>query len=103
MIISGVAVGAHIAWLSNNNNGCPLEVTLVAAVVNCAVTQGPLPALGGGMMQPVTVQGGGMVTVACPLTVTRGLGVVGCACPACMHITVAPTWMRGPGIVIPLR
>jgi hypothetical protein len=32
-----------------------------------------------------------MVTVGWPLTSTRGFGTVGCACPACVQITVAPT------------
>src|SRR5713101_8334688 len=38
-----------------------------------------------------------MVTVGCPVTVTRGLGTVGCACPPCAHSTVAPTWSKNPG------
>jgi hypothetical protein len=43
-----------MAWLSISSKGCPLEVIRVAAVINCAVTQGPLPAVGGGMAQPAT-------------------------------------------------
>src|SRR5271155_801957 len=39
-----------------------------------------------------------MVTVGWPITVTRGLGTVGCAWPPWLHITVAPTWSRKPGI-----
>jgi hypothetical protein len=31
--------------------------------------------------------------------VTRGLGTVGCACPACEHSTVAPTCNKKPGIL----
>jgi len=39
-IVRGVPFGAHMAWLSSNKTGCPLEVTLVAAVTQLAVTQG---------------------------------------------------------------
>jgi len=79
-----------MAWLSSNNSGCPFEVTLVAAVTNCAVTHGPLAAGGGGSAQPATTYGEAMVTVGCPLTSTRGFTTVGCACPACEQSTVAP-------------
>jgi hypothetical protein len=51
---SGAPVGAQIAWLSSNNRGCPFELTRVAAVTNCAVTQGPFAAGGGGSAQPTT-------------------------------------------------
>jgi len=47
--------------------------------MNCAVTHGPLPAGGGGKAQPATTYGPVIVTVGCPITVTRGLGTVGCA------------------------
>jgi len=33
-----------------------------------------------------------------PVTVTRGLGTVGCACPAWEQRTVAPTWSKKPGM-----
>jgi hypothetical protein len=52
--INGVPVGTHSAWLSSNSIGCPLDVTLVAAVIHCAVTQGPLPLGGGGKAHPAT-------------------------------------------------
>src|SRR5689334_17572723 len=97
-ISSGVAVGAHIAWLSKQSSGCPLEVTRIEPLTNCAVTQGPLAAGGGGNAQPAITQGADRLTVGCPLTVTRGLGTVACACPACEQSTVAPTWMRNPAI-----
>src|SRR5262245_13439981 len=90
-MISGVPVGAQIAWLSSNNNGWPFEMTRVAAVTNCAVTHGPLAAGGGGSAQPATTYGVGSVTVGMPFTNTRGLGAVGCACPACEQSAVAPT------------
>ena len=48
----GVAVGVQIAWLSSNRSGCPFEVTLVAAEMNCAVKHGPFPVGGGGNVQP---------------------------------------------------
>jgi len=62
-INSGVPVGTQMAWLSRRRRGCPLEVTRVAAVVHCAVTHGPLPALGGGMAHPATTQLSAMVSV----------------------------------------
>jgi hypothetical protein len=52
--ISGVPVGVQMAWLSSNKSGCPLDVTRVAAVIHCAVTQGPLAVGGGGNVQPAT-------------------------------------------------
>jgi len=70
-------VGAHIAWLSNNSNGCPFEVIRVAAVTNCAVTHGPFAAGGGGNAHPATTYGAPNVTVGWPLTNTRGLTTVG--------------------------
>src|SRR5690348_7427314 len=96
---NGVPVGTQIAWLSNNSNGCPLEVTRVAAVTNCALTQGPFAPGGGGSAQPTINHGAAIVTVGWPLTITRGFGVVGCACPACEQSTLAPTWRTKPGIV----
>jgi hypothetical protein len=91
MINSGVPVGAQIAWLLCTSNGCPLESTRVVPLNHCAVTQGPLAAGGGGNAQPATTYGAVINTVGCPLTVTRGLGTVGCACPACEQRTCAPT------------
>src|SRR5438552_13874507 len=41
-----------------------------------------------------------MVTVGWPPTVTRGLGTVGCACPPCAQVTVAPTCTRKPGMIL---
>jgi hypothetical protein len=78
-MISGVPVGAQIAWLSSSKSGWPFDVTRNALVTHCAVTQGPLPAVGGGIAQPATTYGADTVTVGCPMTVTRGLGTVGCA------------------------
>ena len=89
--MTGVPVGAQVAWLSNNSNGCPFEVMRVAALVHCAVTQGPLAVGGGGNAQPATVYGAVIVTVGWPLTVTREFGVVGVACPPCEQSTCAPT------------
>jgi hypothetical protein len=89
-VISGVPVGTQIAWLSNSSSGCPVDVTRVDPITNCAVTQGPFPAGGGGIAQPATVYGAVSNTVAIPFIVTRGLGTVGVACPACAQSTVAP-------------
>jgi hypothetical protein len=62
-MINGVPVGAQIAWLSSRSNGCPFESTRVAEVTNCAVTQGPFAAGGGGKAQPATTYGAAIVTV----------------------------------------
>jgi hypothetical protein len=51
----GVPVGAQMAWLSNNSRGTPFENTRLAPVIHWAVTHGPLPAVGGGMVQPATM------------------------------------------------
>src|SRR5947207_1057973 len=83
--ISGVPVGAQIAWLSNSRTGWPRAITRVAEETNCAVTQGPLPALGGGIAQPATTYGAAMVTTGWPLTMTRGTVTVGWAEPPCAH------------------
>jgi hypothetical protein len=53
-ISNAVPVGAQMAWLSSKSKGCPLEVSRVAAVIHFAVAQGPLPAVGGGRVQPTT-------------------------------------------------
>lgn len=87
---SGVPVGAHIAWLSINKNGCPFEVMRVEPVVYCAVTHGPFAPGGGGNVQPAITYGAVINTVGCPHTNTRGFTTVGVACPACEHNTVAP-------------
>ena len=72
-------------------SGWPLDVTRTEPTVHMPVMHGPLATIGGGRVQPTTAYGGAMVTVGCPITVTRGLGTVGCACPPWEHITVAPT------------
>lgn len=75
--ISGVPVGAQIAWPLCTSKGCPLERTLVVPVIHCAVTHGPLAA--GGSAHPATTYGADRITVGCPLTSTLGLGAVGWA------------------------
>src|SRR5215472_9883444 len=70
----------------------------VAPVTNCAETQGPFAAGGGGNAHPATTNGEVIEMVGCPDTVTRGLGTVAWACPACEQRTVAPTCSRKPGI-----
>jgi hypothetical protein len=60
-----------------------------AGTIHWAVTQGPLPP-GGTNGQPVIMYWLATVVIGIPLTVTRGNGSNGCACPACAHITVAP-------------
>ena len=73
---NGVPVGTQMAWLSNSKSGCPFEVTRVADVVNCAVTHGPLPAIGGGMAHPAITYGDVIATVGMPVTITRGFGTI---------------------------
>ena len=91
VMINGVPVGAHTAVLLCTTSGCPFDRTRVVPLVHCAVTHGPFAVGGGGSAQPATTDGAVISTVAWPLTSTRGLGAVGCACPACEHNTVAPT------------
>ena len=78
--------------------GCPIEVTLIAPTTHCAVTQGPLPG-GGTKAHPATTYGAAIVAIGMPVTVTRGLGAVGVACPPCEQRTVAPTCKIGPGML----
>jgi hypothetical protein len=62
-MMRGVPVGVQIAWLSSSSSGWPFDVTRVAAVIHCAVTHGPFPAVGGGSAQPAMTYGPGIVTV----------------------------------------
>jgi hypothetical protein len=87
-IFNPVPVGAQTAWLSFVKTGVPPALTRVAALVHCALTQGPLPAVGGGRVQPATVYELVCVTIGWPPTLTRGLDPAACACPACIHCTV---------------
>ena len=77
--INGVPVGTQIAWLSISNTGMPFDRTRTDPVTNCAVMQGPLATMGGGSAQPAITYGVGMFTMGWPLTITRGLGMVGWA------------------------
>lgn len=43
------------------------------------------------MAHPAIIHGGGTWSAGWPLIITRGNGEVGCACPPCAQITVAPT------------
>lgn len=99
MISSGVPVGAHTDVLLCTINGCPLDNTLRVPLSHWPVIHGPLAAGGGGNAQPATTYGVVITTVGWPLTVTRGFGTVGVACPAWEHRTCAPTWTRNPGIL----
>ena len=89
---SGVPVGVQMDWLVFRRTGWPFEVTRVAAVgaMNVAETQGPLPAFGGGIVQPAIEYCAVATTMGCPPTVTLGTTAVGCAVPPCEHMTVAP-------------
>lgn len=99
MGISGVPVGTHTARPVMIATGCPIEVTRIAPTTHSAVTQGPLPA-GGMKAQPATTYGVAIVAIGMPVTVTRGLGAVGMACPPCEQRTVAPMCKIGPGMAI---
>lgn len=81
--MTGVPLGAQIAWLLCTSKGCPLERTRSVPVGGSgwAVTHGPLAAGGGGNVQPTTAYGEVTSTVGWPQTSTRGLGVVGVAWP----------------------
>jgi hypothetical protein len=40
LTINGVPLGTQVAWLSSNSTGMAFDVTRVADVVHCPVTQG---------------------------------------------------------------
>ena len=81
-----------IVWCTESNGANRQMVKIrAAALTHWAVTQGPVPAGGGGLAQPAIRWGAACVTTGCPMTVTRGTGAEGCACPPCTHMTVAPT------------
>jgi hypothetical protein len=51
----------------------------MADVINCAVTQGPFPADGGGIVHPAMLYVLASVATGCPETSTRGFVVTGTA------------------------
>ena len=55
-------------------------MTRVAAVIHCAVTHG-VSTPPGANGHPATTNGAVITTVGWPLTMTRGFGAVGWACP----------------------
>jgi hypothetical protein len=78
-MINGVPVGAQTEVLDTSTRGCPSARTRVEPLVQVAETHGPFATVGGGRVQPATVYGAVMVTVACELTMTRVFGWLGCA------------------------
>src|SRR5215472_4419451 len=96
---SGVPVGMQIAWLVVTSSGWPLEVTRAVPTTHCALTQGP--GAGGTNGHPATSHGAAIVTDGAPESSTLGFGTVGCACPPCRHITVAPSCNTSPGTIPP--
>jgi hypothetical protein len=86
-MMSGVPVGTQMDWLVFRRTGWPFEVTRVAAVggMKVAVTHGPLPVAGGGIVQPAIEYCAVATTMGWPPTVTLGETAVGCAVPACEH------------------
>jgi len=87
MTRSGVPVGVQIDWLVSSRTGWPFDVTRVAAVgaMNVAVTHGPLPAIGGGIVHPAIKYCAVATTMGWPPTVTFGTAAAGCAVPVCEH------------------
>jgi hypothetical protein len=86
----GVPVGAQTDELLCTTSGCPSESTRVVPESHWPVTQGPFAVGGGGNAQPAMTQGEEMSTLGAPLSMTRGLGTVGVACPPWEHSTCAP-------------
>ena len=75
-----------------HNSGWPIEVTRTVIVPGRKVAEaqgvGPGPAGGGTTIaQPMTVNGADGIGIGVPMIITRGLGVVGMACPPCMQVT----------------
>jgi len=81
MIISGVPLGEQTDVLACSTTGDPADVTRVAPVDHCAVTQGGEPDVMAGQVQPATLYGAAMVTMGMPITVTWELTAVGWATP----------------------
>jgi len=86
-----VPFGVQTDVLSRRTTGDPIDVTRVAPVVHCAMTQGGQPPdVIAGNVHPATAYGTGTVTMGIPVTVTLGLAAVGSADPAWAHSTTAP-------------
>jgi len=91
-----VPAGVQIACPLMTTSGCPFEVTRVVPVTHCAMTHGGI--VGGIPGHPATIHGEEMSDEGMPPSVTRGFGAEGMACPPWRQSTVAPCWMRNPGI-----
>ena len=73
--------------LDRQSSGCPVDFTRIVMVGGRNVAEihgvGPGPAGGGiAITQPAITNGGEDIGTGVPMTFTRGLGVVGFACPA---------------------
>jgi hypothetical protein len=90
MGMAGVPVGAQVEVEEASRSGIPPASTRVDPLVHWQVTQGPLPAFGGGMVQPATVHGAPSVVTGWPETMTRGMTTLAVTWPAWAHITVQP-------------
>jgi hypothetical protein len=98
-MIMGVPLGAQIDVLDCTSIGCPFESTRVVPVSHVPLTHGPFAAIGGGSAQPAITYGLLISTLGAPVSMTRGFGTVGMACPAWEQNTWAPTCTRNPGTV----
>jgi hypothetical protein len=100
MLITGPVV---LVWQSS---GCPMEVTLTVIVPGKKLAEiqgvGPGPAGGGTTMaHPLTIKGADDTGTGVPIINTRGLGVVGAACPPWTQVTEQAMVNKNPGIRSP--
>jgi len=64
--MAGVPVGAQVEVEEATSSGIPPASTRVEPLVHWQVMQGPLPAVGGGIVQPATIQGAPSVATGWP-------------------------------------
>ena len=100
MFITGPVM---LVW---HSNGWPMDFTLMVIVGgrNVAVMHGVGPGPAGGgttIAQPAIINGAEAIGTGVPLSMTRGLGAVGVACPPCIQVTTQLIVNKYPGIRSP--
>ena len=93
----GDPVGVHTDVLAIVTTGAPPAYTRVAPITNWPVTHGGVDVELSA--QPAIEYRLVTVTTGCIDTCTRGNVVIGVACPACEHRTLAPKCRMKPGMV----
>jgi len=83
---------AGAVMLDVQRSGCPIERTRTVPVGGKKLAEmqgvGPGPAGGGTvMLQPLTTKMPALIGTGTPMTFTRGLGIIGLACPPWAQVT----------------